>query len=120
MPDEILGNASGELLGIGQLLMCGCGGSNDQCLGVTHVRQVRCQLDRVNKAFTGLGTSLDTEREHSAKSVFKNLLGVVVRGVGGQTRVRNPGDTWVVLEVLRQRQCIINGSLDAEREGLQT
>jgi len=120
LPDEILGDTCRALFLICQLLMCcGCRG-DDQGLCIAHIGQMGRQLNVIDKACAGCGASLDTKGQDCTESMMEDLLGMGMRRVRGESRVRDPFNTWVVLQVLSQTQCIVNRSLDSKRQGFQT
>ena len=62
------GDARGELLVVGQLLVGGAGRVDDQALGVADVGEEAEQLDAVDEPPAGVRAALDAERDEAAEA----------------------------------------------------
>jgi hypothetical protein len=118
--DQVLGDTRGGLLLVGELLVGGGGGVDNEGLRITNVRQVGSQLQAVNNGNTSLFAALNTEREHTTESALEVLLGQLVAGVALETRVGHPRNALVLLEPPGQSQRVGGVALNAQAEGLET
>lgn len=91
---------------------------DSQRLRITHIGQVRDQLEVIHDLATRLAAALDAEREHASEALLEVLLRRLVAGVAFQTRIRHPGDVRVALEPARQLESVIRVPLCAERQRL--
>ena len=88
-----------------------------QRLGVSHVGQVRDELEPIHDLATGLAATLDTEAEDAARASLEVLLGQLVARVVLEAGVRHPADVRALLEVPRQRKGVLGMALCSQREG---
>ena len=116
--DEVLCHAAGRLFLVAQLLVRRRGRVNDERLCVSHVGQIRRQLERINKGRTGLGLALDTKRQHTTKASLQVLFRQRMARVALQARVANPGYAGVLFEVLGNGEGIVDMSLHTQTECL--
>lgn len=93
---------------------------NGQGLGITHIGQVRDQLEAIDDLAARSTAALDTNAQDTTETALEVLLGLLVRGVALQTGVRHPRDIGALLEVLSQREGVLGVSLGAQAEGLET
>lgn len=88
------------LLAVGQLLVGGGGGVDDQGPHISHVGEVGGQLDRVNKLGSGGPATLDAKSKDTSEAVLEVLLGVSVVGVVFKAGVGDPGNFGALLKPL--------------------
>ena len=65
-------------------------------------------------------TTLETETQDTTETPLEILFGILVGRVGWETRVGNPRDLRVLLEVLCDGKCVGHVPVHAERESLKT
>src|ERR1700749_1447290 len=82
-PHEIRTDVCSEQGLVGQLLMGGRGGVDDERARVSDVGQVAGELERLDECSTSVAAAFDAEREHGTGSLGKVASGpIVVRRVG--------------------------------------
>lgn len=118
--DEVLGDTRVLLLLVRELLVGRGPGVDREGLGVTNVGEVADELEGVDDLGAGGGAALDTDGEDTAVAAGEVLGGSLVRGVRGETGVRDPVDVLVLLEPLGEGEGVRGVALGTEREGLET
>jgi hypothetical protein len=118
--DQVGGDTSLDLLLVGELLVGGSPGVDDEGLGVTDVGQVTAELEVVDDGADLVDVAGNTEGQDTTESVLEVLGRVLVVGVGLQTGVQNPFDERVSLEPLGEGEGVLVVALTTNGQGLET
>lgn len=117
--DHVGGDAAADLLLVGDLLVGGAPGVDDEGLCVADVGEVRAQLEVVDDGSDLVDVARDAERQHAALALGENLLRQRVVGVRLQPGVVDPGDAVVGLEPAGQREGVFDVARAAQRNRLE-
>ena len=97
-----------------------CPRVNSQRLRITHIRQVRNQLEVVHDLAAGCAAALHTKGENTPEASLEVLLRRLVARVAFQARIRYPRNVGVALEPSCQLQRIVSMALCTKRQRLDT
>ena len=101
-----------------QLAVRGGGRVAGQRLGITNVDQAQDHLQRIDEPCTGFLATLDTETQDARGLAPGDLLGDHVIRAVGQTRVADPLDLRVILEVPGHGHGVLDVALHADGQCL--
>ena len=97
-PDEIGGDAGGNLLLLAQLLVGRGSRMNDQRFGIADIGQMRKQLHVVDELLARLDSPLDAETDDCACPFRQIFLRPVIVWMARQARLVDPGDQRMLLQ----------------------
>src|SRR5262249_49649353 len=117
--DHIRAEASRDLLLIGQLLMRCAARVNHQAFGVAHIGQMRVNLDGLDKTPSSGATTFNAKGKNRPGPFGEVLLGTLIIGAIGQTRVTHPGYIAVLVQPLGDGHGVLHMALHTQGQRLQ-